>query len=219
MRKLVIIGASGHGKVVADIAQKNGYNEILFLDDNDDLTQCGTFSVMGKVKDYSLYADADFVVAIGNAGIRQNIQSRLQQEHYNIATLIHPGAVIADTVTIGRGTVIMAGVVINPETQIGEGCIINTCSSIDHDCVIDNYVHISVGSHLAGTVMIGEKTWIGAGTTVINNIKICEECMIGAGAVVVKDIVEPGIYIGVPAKSRGEKTKPVSFGKGTMTME
>ena len=202
MRKLVIIGASGHGKVVADIARKNGYNEILFLDDNDNLTQCGTFPVVGKVKDCLLYADADFFVAIGNANIRQNIQTRLQQANCNIATLIHPKAVIADTVTIGRGTVIMAGAVVNPDTCIGEGCIINTCSSIDHDCAINNYVHISVGSHLAGTVEIGEKTWIGAGTTVINNIKICEECMIGAGAVVVKSINKTGMYMGVPAKRK-----------------
>lgn len=215
MRKLVIIGASGHGKVVADIAQKNGYNEILFLDDNDNLTQCGTFPVVGKVKDCLLYADADFFVAIGNANIRKNIQTKLQQANCSIAILIHPKAVIADTVTIGRGTAIMAGAVINSDTQVGEGCIINTCSSIDHDCIINNYVHVSVGSHLAGTVEIGEKTWIGAGATVINNIKICKECMIGAGAVVVKEINENGTYMGVPAKRKLPKN---IVGGGTAMM-
>lgn len=202
MKKLVIIGASGHGKVVADIAQKNGYNEILFLDDNDKLTNCGEFPVKGRVKDYFLHMDGDFIVAIGNANIRENIQDMLQQANCSMATLIHPDAVVSNTVTVGRGTVIMAGVVINAYSQIGEGCIINTCSSIDHDCIVYNYVHISVGSHLAGTVEIGEKTWIGAGATVINNIKICEECMIGAGAVVVKSIDKAGMYMGLPAKRK-----------------
>ena len=94
----------------------------------------------------------------------------------------------------------MAGVVINPGAQIGKGCIINTSSSVDHDCQIEDYVHISVGAHLSGTIEVGERTWIGAGATVSNNVNICGGCTIGAGAVVVKDITESGTYVGVPAK-------------------
>ena len=94
----------------------------------------------------------------------------------------------------------MAGAVINPGAQIGIGCIINTSSSVDHDCVVEDYVHISVGAHLSGTVRVGKGTWIGAGAIVSNNINICGGCMIGAGAVVIKDIAEPGTYVGVPAK-------------------
>ena len=82
------------------------------------------------------------------------------------------------------------------------GCIINTASSVDHDCVLSDFVHVAVGAHLCGTVTIGNATWIGAGATVSNNVNICGECTIGAGAVVVKDIIEPGTYIGVPAKLR-----------------
>lgn len=94
----------------------------------------------------------------------------------------------------------MAGAIINPESKIGKGCIINTTSSVDHECEIDNYVHMAVGAYLCGNVKVGKYTWIGAGTTVRNNISICGQCMVGAGSVVLKDIEEPGIYIGVPAK-------------------
>lgn len=88
----------------------------------------------------------------------------------------------------------------NPGAVIGKGCIINTCASVDHDCRVEDFVHVSVGAHVAGTVRIGERTWVGAGATVSNNVRICDDCMIGAGAVVVKDIMERGTYVGVPAE-------------------
>ena len=94
----------------------------------------------------------------------------------------------------------MAGAIINTGSQIKDGTIINTSSSVDHDCIVDAFAHISVGSHLAGTVAVGESTLIGAGATVINNISIYKDCTIGAGAVVIKNIPEPGVYTGVPAR-------------------
>lgn len=195
MKKLIIIGASGHGEVVADVAKKLGYTDIVFLDDDASKTEFAGYSVTGAASDTDKYPNTDIFVAIGNAGIRERIQGGAA----NIVTLIHPNAVIAENVKIGKGSVVMAGAVINPGVVIGDGCIINTCSSVDHDCRIGNYVHVSVGAHVAGTVSIGDRTWIGAGATVSNNIHICEECTIGAGAVVVKDIDEKGTYAGVPA--------------------
>lgn len=201
-KKLVIIGASGHGKVVADIALKlKKYDDISFLDDSTNLEKCMQFSVVGKVKDvYNYIEDSDIFVAIGNSNVRKTIMEDLKARGANIPILIHPNAVIGTGVTIDLGTVVMAGVIINPDTSIGEGCIINTSASVDHDCKIDNYVHVSVDAHLAGTVSIGEYTWIGIGASVKNNVSIGANVMIGAGAVVVKDITEVGTYIGVPAK-------------------
>ena len=116
-------------------------------------------------------------------------------------TAIHPSAIIAEDVKIGTGSVIMAGVVINPGTVIGKNCIINTCSSLDHDNLLEDYVHISPGAHLAGTVTIKEGTWICTGAIVKNNITIGKNNIIGAGGVVIKDIIEEnGTYIGVPAR-------------------
>ena len=198
MRKLAIIGASGHGKVVADIARKNGYKEIVFLDDDESIHECGGYPVIGKSSEAGTI-DADIIVGIGNAGIRKRIQESVPEE--KLVTLIHPDAVIAEDVAIGAGTVVMAGgAVINSGARIGKGCIINTCSSVDHDCKVGDYVHISVGSHLCGTVSVGSGTWIGAGATVSNNISICPDCMIGAGAVIVKNIDSAGTYMGVPAR-------------------
>ena len=197
MRKLAIIGASGHGKVAADIARKNGYKEIVFLDDDESIHECGTYPVIGKSSE-SETIDADIIVGIGNADIRKRIQESFPEK--KLVTLIHPDAVIAEDVAIGAGTVVMAGAVINPGVRIGKGCIINTCSSVDHDCEVGNYVHIAVGSHLCGTVSVGDGTWIGAGATVSNNVSICSDSMIGAGAVVVKDIDSVGTYMGIPAR-------------------
>lgn len=200
MKKLVIIGASGHGKVVADIAKKNGYTEIVFLDDNTEKTVCGQYSVVGQSTMASILG-GDLFVAIGDATIRK----RMMDSFGSCVTLIHPNAIIADDVKIGEGTVVMAGVVINPGVKIGRGCIINTSSSIDHDCVLNDFIHVSVGVHVSGTVSIGADSWIGAGTTVSNNIDICSNSIIGAGSVVVKDITDPGVYVGIPARMIKDK--------------
>lgn len=199
-KKLILVGASGHGKVVADIAKRNGYSEIAFLDDNEAVTQCAGYAVLGKTDAAECFTDCDFIVSVGNAKIRQRLQEQLERDGLSIVTLIHPSAVIADDVSVGKGTVIMAGAVVNPGATLGCGCIVNTCASVDHDCVIKDYVHISVGTHIAGAVQIGKRTWIGAGATVSNNIEIVRDCIIGAGAVVVRDIVESGTYVGVPVK-------------------
>ena len=195
MKKLIIIGASGHGKVIADIAVRNGYEDIVFLDDDENAQECAGFPVIGKTLK-AKEMDGDKIVAIGNPKIRE----RVQEEISGVITLIHPDAVISRRVEIGEGSVIMAGAVINTDVVIGEGCIINTGASVDHDCRVGDFVHISVGAHVAGTCCIGERSWVGAGAVVSNNVSICNDCMIGAGAVLIKDIKKPGTYIGAPAK-------------------
>lgn len=199
MKKLIIIGAGGHGKVAADIASQT-YESILFLDDGQQL-ECMGYPVVGTSKDCALYVKSfSFFVAIGNSRVRKKVTEMLESYNADIVTLIHPHATISKTVAIGSGSIVMAGAVINPCVTLGKGCIVNTCSSIDHDCIIADYVHVSVGAHLAGCVSVGEHTWIGAGATVSNNISITKNCMIGAGAVVVEDIFESDTYICVPAK-------------------
>lgn len=205
MKKVIIIGASGHGKVVADIVQRSGDKVIGFLDDNPMIDSVFVgYPVLGKVQDYDKYADdAVFVIAIGNAGIREMIANNMKNVFWY--TAIHPTAVISELETeIGEGTVIMPNTVINAGSIIGRHCIINSGSIVEHDNRIADYVHISVGAKLAGTVSVGKRTWVGVGASVKNNISICDDCMIGAGAVVVKDIINKGTYIGVPAK-RTEK--------------
>lgn len=195
MNKLIIIGASGHGKVVADIAALNGYKDIVFLDDDDSVKECAGYPVIGKSTEAP---DGEVFVAVGNAETRKRLMELYKDRTQPV--LSHPNAVVAGDVVIGSGTVVMAGAVINPGARIGRGVIVNTSSSIDHDCSVGDYSHVSVGAHLCGTVRVEDSVWIGAGVTVINNVNICGGCTIGAGAVVIKDINEPGTYVGVPAK-------------------
>ena len=192
--RLIIIGAGGHGRVIADIAVLNGYKNIVFLDDSESIKTCAGFPVVGKTSE-AADMSGDKIVAIGNSKIRQQIQQRI-----DTISLIHPDAVIGSRVKIGKGTVVMAGVVINADAVIGDGCIINTCSSVDHDCKVEDFVHIAVGAHLCGTAYVGKETWIGAGAIISNNVNVCEGCTIGAGAIVTKSIEKSGVYIGVPAR-------------------
>ncbi len=199
--KLVIIGASGHGKVIADIAVLSGkYKEIVFLDDTDCSERLGSKYFGKSDLAANLINDYELFVAIGNSKVREKLMNKFADAEF--ATLVHPNAVISPSVKIGTGSVIMAGAVINADSVIGKGVIINTCSSVDHDCVVDEFSHVAVGAHLCGTVNVGSHTWVGAGSTIINNISICSNCTVGAGAVVVKNIESSGTYIGVPARKR-----------------
>lgn len=199
--RLVIVGAGGHGKVVADIALKSGYKDICFADDNA-TGECMGFPIICKSTDLERKNDGntDFVIAVGNNEIRKKIA---ESHDANWVSLIHPSAQIGTNVKIGRGTVVMAGAVINACATTGQHCIINSCAVVEHDNILMDYVHISPNVALGGTVHIGECTHIGIGATVINNINICSNCRIGAGAVVVKNIMQNGVYIGIPAKING----------------
>ena len=124
--RLIIIGASGHGKVVADIAMLRGYRGIVFLDDNESIKSCGKYPIVGKSTDLSEH-DGDVFVGIGNAKIRKSLMEQYCDRFF--PTLIHPNAVIAEDTTLGIGTVVMAGAVVNSGATIGKGCIINTCNN------------------------------------------------------------------------------------------
>ncbi len=198
MNRLIIIGASGHGRVVTDIARLNGYDDIVFLDNDPTIKECAGYPVLGPdTKTNEL--KGDLFVAVGDADSRRRLMKRDCKRQF--PSLIHPSAVIAEDTSIDIGTVVMAGVVVNPAARIGKGCIVNTSSSVDHDCVVGDYCHIAVGAHLSGAVEIGEGTWIGAGAVVSNNISICDNCVIGAGATVIRSIEENGTYIGTPART------------------
>lgn len=198
MNRLIIIGAGGHGKVIADIAAKNGYTAICFADDHAK-GLCMGFPILGATASLESWNDGatDFVIGIGNNAVRKKIA---QQYDVNWVSLIHPSAQTGLQVSVGKGTVVMAGAVINACAAVGEHCIINTGAIVEHDNVIEDYVHLSPNVALGGTVQIGALTHVGIGAVVRNNIAICGGSVIGAGAVVVRDIRDPGTYAGLPAR-------------------
>lgn len=199
-KNVIIIGAGGHAKVIADIVLLNGDKLVGFLDDDEEKQGKDIYKkyrIIGKLSNIENHKDNLFVIAIGDNHTRAKIADSLNVNYY---TAIHPNAIIADTVKIGEGTVVMAGAIINPDTAIGKHCIINTQCSIDHDNRIGDYVHVSPGAHLAGTVSVGDYSWICTGATIINNTSIKNDIIIGAGATVISDAVESGTYVGTPAK-------------------
>lgn len=199
MKEVIIIGAGGHAKVIADIVRCRGDRVLGFLDDAAHSNEVAGFPVLGMVESYANYPGAEFVIGIGNAAVRRRIAGQMGDVKWY--TAIHPAAVVSDLdVSVGDGSVVMANAVINPGAVIGRHCIINTAAVVEHDNQIGDFAHISVGARLAGTVSIGKETWVGIGSVVSNNLNICGGCMIGAGAVVVKSITEPGTYVGVPAR-------------------
>ena len=197
-KPIIIIGAGGHAKVIADILLKSGERVLGFLDDAAVGEIYAGYRVLGTVADCVNYVDeANFVLGIGNNAIRRRIA---EQYKLNWITAVHPSAQLALGVKLGEGTVVMANAVINSDTVIGKHCIVNTAAVVEHDNVVGDYVHVSPHATLCGVVSVGDNTQIGAGATVKHVTTVCADCMIGVGAAVVGDITEPGVYVGIPAK-------------------
>lgn len=201
--KCAILGASGHGKVVAEIAELNGFSEIHFYDDRwPELSQVEDWPVLGNsdclLKQVANYAN--IVVAIGHNPTRLEKYCRLFTEGARCLPLIHPSAVVSRYASLERGTVVMAGVVINPFSRIGQACIINTGATVDHDCLISDGVHISPGAHLAGGVEVAQASWLGIGCQLKQQIKIGSNAVVAAGATVIHDVLANQTVAGVPAK-------------------
>lgn len=212
MKKVVIIGAGGHAKVVADIILQrikhlNEKIEIIgFLDDKynkqfAELNYISNIPILGKLNliEELKNEDINFIIAIGNNELREKISKRYKMKYY---TAIHPEAVIGSEVSLGAGTVIMAKTVINSHSAIGKHCILNTGSIIEHDNYIDDFAHISPGVNLAGGIKVGKRSWIGIGSSVIQEITIGYDTIIGAGSVVITDIGNNKKAFGIPCKER-----------------
>lgn len=203
MKRLAILGASGHGKVVADIAECSGWDEVVFFDDAwPGVSANGDWIVEGTCQSLADRLDAfdGVIVAIGNNTIRAEKLHWLSDIAAPVVTLVHPSAVISQYAKLDIGTVVMPGVVVNVSACIGKGVILNTGCSIDHDCAIGDCAHISPGARLAGGVKVGMQSWVGIGASVKQLINIGRQVTVGAGAVVLADLPDGVIAVGVPAK-------------------
>lgn len=210
MQNIVIVGSSGHAKVIIDIIEKQGVFHIPGL--IDDLKPkgevCFGYPILGAQKDLPAIVESlaviGAIVAIGDNWVRAQTVSTIRQAlpGFQFVTAIHPSAQIARGVSMGAGTVVMAGAVINSDSRIGEHCIINTRASVDHDNRIGDFVTIAPGAITGGNVTIGDYSVLALGAKIIHNIKIGEHTVIGAGSTVLKDIPANVVAFGAPAKIR-----------------
>lgn len=193
IKDVFLYGASGHAKVVMDMAKLANYNVPSLIDDNLSINTLSGVPVVHSADGLST-----IIVTIGDCQIRRKIVHRLGDREF--ITLVHPSAIVAESAQIDCGTVVMAGAILQPDVQVGKHCIINTGAVVDHETKIGDFVHIAPHCTLSGDVHVGEGTWIGVGATVIQGIHIGKNCFIGAGAVVVKDIPDDTLCYGNPAR-------------------
>lgn len=202
-RRLGIIGAGGHGKVVAEVAERAGWSDVVFLD-NHFASGEGTdshWSLVGIPEDASLHNCDGYFVAIGNSQTRQHWCEWLLANGLPLVSLVDPSAVVSGYATIERGVLIVAGAVVNVDSHISQGVIVNTRASVDHDCHIGAYSHICPAAALAGTVKVGDHCWIGIGSQVKQGMCLGSNVTIGAGATVVTNIRDNLTVVGTPARS------------------
>lgn len=196
MSNICLFGASGHGKVVKDVAASTNTVVEVFLDDAPKMKSLQGIPVVSSEK-IATHAANKILISIGNNKIRKIISKKIKND---FARIVHAAAIISPTVKIGEGTVVMNGTNINADTSIGKHVIINTAAVVEHDCKIDDFVHISPNATITGNVTIGEGSHIGAGAIVIPNITIGKWATIGAGAVIINDVPDYAVVVGNPGK-------------------
>ena len=204
MSRLALLGASGHGRVVADAAFATGFTEVFFFDDAwPAKSTCGPWGVSGSTAD--LLADGSHhdavIVAIGDNRIRLSKAEQLETSGVRLSRVVHPSSMVSRHAEVHDGVVVLAGAIVNIGAQIGFSAIVNSGAIVEHDCRLEKGVHVSPGAVLAGGVAVGARTWIGAGAIVKEGVVIGSDVTVGAGAVVIRDVPDGVTVVGVPARS------------------
>jgi sugar O-acyltransferase (sialic acid O-acetyltransferase NeuD family) len=194
---MILYGASGHGKVIAETLQANGICDIEFWDDAIRPDIWGD-KVLTPVYDEDTKR-REIIISVGINHVRKSIAEKVEK-YFVFGTAIHPNSVISKRAVIAEGSVVMAMVTVNCDSVIGKHVILNTNCSIDHDCVLKDYVHISPNGALAGNVLVDEGAYIGIGASVIQGIKIGKWATIGAGSVIIKDVPDYAVVVGNPGR-------------------
>jgi sugar O-acyltransferase (sialic acid O-acetyltransferase NeuD family) len=204
-RGLIVLGAGGHGRVVADAAEAAGLTVFGYIDPKlPKGSLVNSVPVLGTdelLKDVSFVREHCFVVALGDQKARRALSERLD-ESGSLRTIMHPSCIVSKSARIGAGSVLAAGAIVNANATIGRFCILNTACSVDHDCVIEDGVQICPGARLSGKVTCGPDALLGAGVTIIPGVTVGASAIVGAGAVVVRNVPPQTVVLGNPARRR-----------------
>ena len=202
-RSLAILGASGHGKVLADTAMASGWRKIEFYDDAWPDKQANErwqiVGCSGALLDALVHIDS-VAVGIGRNDARLSRLRELVSKNVSLATIIHPQASVSRFAEVTPGAVVLAGGVVSVDSRVGLGAIVNTGATVDRDCVIGDGAHLCPGTHLASNVTVGEGSFIGIGAVVREGVTIGNNVVVGAGAVVLHDVPDGATVKGVPAR-------------------
>ena len=208
MTQVIILGASGHAKVVLEALRLSGMEVVGLLDDRLGHGEYYGYPVLGGDDALGVllkqHRDLRAIVAIGDNALRWRVSERIAAQFPDLSfvSAIHPTAIISPTASIGPGTYVGAGAIVNPSSRIGRHVIVNTRASIDHDCTLADIASVGPGATLGGTVTVGTGSHVGLGACVKQDIPIGEWCVIGAGAAVVANIPDRSLALGVPATVR-----------------
>jgi sugar O-acyltransferase (sialic acid O-acetyltransferase NeuD family) len=206
-KPILVIGGGGHGRVILNLlARLPAYNPIGYVDPKNHGPLLG-FPYLGndEVLPQLLEKHKGLCAAIGVGKVqaesaRGSLFRKLKEMGFQFPTIVAPSAVVARSVMLGEGSIVMDGAIIQPDCVVGKLCIINTRASLDHDCILGDDVHVCPGATLSGGVKVADGSLIGVGASVVQYLRISKAVTIGAGAAVVIDCLEPGTYVGVPAK-------------------
>jgi sugar O-acyltransferase (sialic acid O-acetyltransferase NeuD family) len=203
MLKVAVIGAGGHGKVVADAVLAAGIGEVIgFLDDDQTLwgTRILGFSVLGPIATWSARSVDALAMGIGSNRDRKRAFEALTAASANIATVVHPRATLGTGVCLGRGVVALSNVVVNADTTVGDNVILNTACTVEHDNIISAHAHLAPGVVTAAEVRVGEGAFLALGAKILPRISIGEWSVVGAGAVVTERVPNRVTVAGCPAR-------------------
>jgi sugar O-acyltransferase (sialic acid O-acetyltransferase NeuD family) len=205
-RPLVIWGASGHGRVVADVGRRAGYTPVFFIDDAPARagTRVADLPVLDAGAGLARARDEGCAMAfgVGDNRVRATLYARSVAAGLSCPALVHPSAVIAVSATIGDAAVVAAAAVVNPDARVERGAIVNTPAVVEHDCVVGAFAHVSPGAVLTGGVIVGAAAHVGAGAVVLVGCRVGADAQVGAGAVVTRDVDAGAVVKGVPARPK-----------------
>lgn len=203
-KKIVLIGYSGHGYVIAEAAKLLQYKLTHYCDKTEIAANPYNLTYLGFEADDNFTGWKNFnsyILGLGNNTLRCNAGELVLSKQCEVPVIIHPSASVADNAIIGKGTFIARNAAVNPLALVGDFAIVNTGAIVEHECVVGKGAHIAPGAVLAGNVIIGERTFIGANSVIKQGIKIGNDVIVGAGSVVLKDIANGTKLAGNPART------------------
>lgn len=200
MKKLILIGAGGHAKSVADSINKSEYELCGFIDSNKKGIHMGLPIFGTELEDIPNYEEYNYFVSIGDVGYRKLWFDKLRERRLSIINIIDSSAIISASAKMGIGNFIGKMAVINADAEIGNNNVINTKALIEHECKVGDHNHLSTNSVINGNVIVGNSVFLGSSSVCNGQLKIGSNAIIGSGSVIIEDVPENVTVVGVPAR-------------------